>query len=268
MSIATTRLQHTTLSLYSTHLLRDVKVELYLPPGFSSAGKYPLLLINDGQDMMRMNMERILTRLYSEEKISPVVIAAIHAGDRLHEYGTAAEPDYLKRGSKAGDYTSFIIEKLLPFLRMHTGISAFSSRAFAGFSLGGLSALDIVWHYPHIFNLCGVFSGSLWWRKKRFNPRFPDSFRIMHELIETTHYRKGLRFWFQCGTEDEKEDRNNNGIIDSIDDTLDLINILEEKGYKNPHDVYYHEIEGGRHDVHTWGVAMPEFLKWAYPPLK
>ena len=36
-------------------------------------------------------------------------------------------------------------------------------------------------------------------------------------------YFPGLKFFFQCGNMDETMDRNKNGIIDSIDDTLDLI---------------------------------------------
>ena len=55
-----------------------------------------------------------------------------------------------------------------------------------------------------------------------------------------------MKFYFECGTEDETEDRNGNGIIDSIDDTKDLINTLTEKGY-NPHsDIHYHEISRGQ----------------------
>lgn len=268
MSIAVGNRSHHVLKIYSDHLSRVVQVELYLPPGFDPAGKYPLLILNDGQDMLRLGMARMLEVLYRANAISPVVVAAIHAGDRLHEYGTVNELDYMKRGSKAANYVQFLIEQLLPLIQSATGISVFTHKAFGGFSLGGLSALDIVWHYPHLFSICGVFSGSLWWRKKKFNPKFPDSYRIIHDLIDNTQYRKGLRFWFQCGTEDEKEDRNNNGIIDSIDDTLDLISILEAKGYKKPHELHYYEIEGGTHDVYTWGKAMPEFLKWAFPPLK
>jgi len=40
----------------------------------------------------------------------------------------------------------------------------------------------------------------------------------------------GLKFFFECGTADETEDRNGNGIIDSIDDTKDLISALINKG--------------------------------------
>ncbi len=59
-------------------------------------------------------------------------------------------------------------------------------------------------------------------------------------------------------------DRNHNGIIDSIDDTLGLINELVEKGYDVPKDILYLELQEGRHDIATWAKAMPEFLKWVW----
>ncbi len=257
----TERLQ---LTLHTALLQRDVIIDLFLPPFCKAGQSYPLLLLNDGQDMVQLKMLDILNRMYSNAEIQYVVVAAIHAGNRLQEYGTASEPDYLKRGSKAGVYQQFIVQELLPHLQHFMESPGFTSRTFAGFSLGGLAALDITWNYPHIFQTAGVFSGSLWWRKKQFDPRFPDSYRIIHEHIEKGGYHPHQRFWFQCGTEDEKEDRNKNGIIDSIDDTLDLIRILKEKGYREPFEVSYYEIKGGRHDVPTWASAMPYFLRWTY----
>ena len=59
-------------------------------------------------------------------------------------------------------------------------------------------------------------------------------------------------------------DRNENGIIDSIDDTLALIDELVKKGYRNGDDIQYKNYEEGRHDVKTWGSAMPAFLKWGW----
>ena len=58
---------------------------------------------------------------------------------------------------------------------------------------------------------------------------------------------------------DETHDRNNNGIIDSIDDALDLMAELKQKGYT---DIEYLELADGKHDIPTWGRAMPVFLKW------
>jgi enterochelin esterase-like enzyme len=136
--------------------------------------------------------------------------------------------------------------------------------AIAGFSLGGLSALDIAWQYPQVFSKVGVFSGSLWWRSRAFRPEDPDADRIAHEMIAQGPYRVDMKFWLQTGTLDETADRNNNGIIDSIDDTLDLIAELETVGYRQGADIRYVEMEGGEHNPHTWGEAMPDFLQWVF----
>ena len=73
-----------------------------------------------------------------------------------------------------------------------------------------------------------------------------------------------LKFFLTTGSLDETHDRNKNGIIDSIDDTLALINELEALGYKNDKDICYLNYEDGRHDITTWARAMPEFLKWGW----
>ena len=59
-------------------------------------------------------------------------------------------------------------------------------------------------------------------------------------------------------------DRNNNGVIDSIDDALSLIEDLEAKGYTKETDIKYLELQEGRHDVPTWASAFPDFLKWGW----
>jgi hypothetical protein len=73
-----------------------------------------------------------------------------------------------------------------------------------------------------------------------------------------------LNFFFETGTLDETMDRNNNGVIDSIDDTVSLIDILVAKGYDRQKDIQYLELKDGRHDIATWAKAMPVFLKWGW----
>jgi enterochelin esterase-like enzyme len=84
----------------------------------------------------------------------------------------------------------------------------------------------------------------------------------MHVLVRNKEANEGQKFWFECGTDDEKDDRNGNGIIDSIDDTQDLIKELEAKGYQQGKDISYYEIKDGQHNQKTWSEAMPVFLKW------
>ena len=87
----------------------------------------------------------------------------------------------------------------------------------------------------------------------------------MHNKVRTKKVQKKQKFFFQTGKLDELSDRNNNGIIDSIDDTIDLISELENIGYQGGTHISYLELEDGKHDVETWSRVMPEFLKWLKP---
>jgi enterochelin esterase-like enzyme len=259
-------------SLHSVPLNRTVHLDIILPPNYAQTSEtYPLLLLNDGQDIPRLRLTEVLDSLYDQQAIRPFVLVAMHANaDRIQEYGTAAQADYMKRGSKAGLYTDFVLTELLPYISKHYRVTQNPAQtAFAGFSLGGLSAFDIAFHHSERFGKAGVFSGSFWWRSKAFSSAYDDETdRIMHALVRKGKHNPGQRFWFQTGTLDEDSDRNNNGVIDSIDDTLDLMKELEKKGYsRNGSDIRYVEVEGGHHDPETWGRVMPDFLTWAFAPL-
>jgi hypothetical protein len=86
----------------------------------------------------------------------------------------------------------------------------------------------------------------------------------MHHEIRNGKKKDQLKFWLQTGALDEMGDRNKNGVIDSIDDTLDLIAELTKKGYRPFHDIQYYEMKDGKHNLETWAEAMPVFLKWAF----
>ncbi|MEO6454879.1 MAG: alpha/beta hydrolase-fold protein [Ginsengibacter sp.] len=251
----------------SVHLNRQVKVDFYLPTNVPDSKEMSLLLINDGQDLPTMNFKKILEELYFEEKIRPLLCVGIHcSADRKNEYGTAAMLDYKGRGTKAGMYHKFIFTELLPFIRDTCLVSSFREKSFCGFSLGALSALDIVWNHPEEFSKVGLFSGSFWWRivsqdDALFNE---DKHRIMHQQIKNGGFYPWLKFFFETGTLDEVADRNNNGVIDAIDDTISLIYELVLKGYDKEKDIKYLEIKDGKHDVPTWGRAFPYFLEWGW----
>lgn len=259
-------LMHRHLCLRSKYLKRKVIVDIFYPKGLTEteARSTPALFLNDGQDARQLHLHDTLTKRYQNNNLTKVIVIGIHAGDRMNEYGTAGHPDYLNRGRKARWHTNFVLKELLPFIKKTIGCAHRSElTAFAGFSLGGLSAIDIAWHHPEVFSKVGVFSGSFWWRKKPVNGSYQDSDRIMHHLIDSGEHKSGLSFWFQAGTKDEEADRNNNGVIDAIDDTLDIIKSLKGVGYSSD-DIHYLEVEGGEHNFKTWSQVFPEFLKWAF----
>ena len=251
----------------STHLQRSVLTNLYFSREAAESERVELLLFNDGQDLLTMDMQAILDDVESGDNLSPLVIAGIHCGDdRLMEYGTVVSPDFKGRGARAPQYEEFILKELLPVISERLGNKSISSVSFAGFSLGGLSAFDIVWNNPSIFSKAGVFSGSFWWRTvdqadKHYNP---VTDRIIHNQVRNGEFIPGLKFFFQCGELDESSDRNHNGVIDSIDDTLDLMRELLHKGWREGRDLSYLQLSDGKHEISSWRKAMPAFLKWGW----
>lgn len=258
-----------TLPEIHTKLLnRDVTVEVMLPGNYESSGKkYPLLILNDGQDNETVGLLKSVQQLSGENLMHEIIVAGVHAGNRMQEFGVSMKADYKKRGSKAKLYSKFLIQELIPYLTYQYPVSEKAGeRVIAGYSMGGLSAVDIAWNHPEVFGKVGAFSGSFWWRKRDAKSRFysDQRDRLMHLQIKKGKYKPGLKFWFQAGTNDEGSDRNKNGVIDSIDDTLDLIAELTKKGYRPFHDIHYVETQGGEHNHKTWKKVMPEFLTWAF----
>ena len=253
------------ITVPSQFLNRPVTIDIYRPTTILQSDKLTVLLINDGQDLPKMPFAPLLNDLLIKEAIQPLLCIGIHAGeDRRMEYGTAKALDFMQRGAKAEAHAQFVLFELLPLLKETYHLQGELEMAYAGFSLGGLAAIDMVWNFSQLFSIVGVFSGSLWWRSKDLDQGYnEDTDRIMHQQIRNGKYQSGLRFYFTTGSQDETADRNNNGIIDSIDDTLGLIEELKKKGYTDK-EICYINYEDGRHDVETWARALPAFLEWGW----
>jgi enterochelin esterase-like enzyme len=252
---------------YSAALKRRVKMEVLLPTWYESTPDhaFPVLYMNDGQSLHAIRMKQALMDCYARNVIPPVIVVGVHAQNRMQEYGIASTPDFKNRGGKANKYSRFMIGELLPLIRKNFRVKDdAASTAIAGFSLGGLSAFDIAWNNATSFGAAGIFSGSFWWRSRDYRDGYNDAqHRIAHSMVRGSRKRENLLLWFQCGTDDEAADRNNNGVIDSIDDTQDLIHELKQAGYSNQ-ELKYVEVAGGLHHESTWADVMPLFLEFAF----
>lgn len=249
-----------TYHLASEFLDRTVTVDVYRT---HQTKNQPVFYFLDGQDVRTMAI-RSLQQQLTAEGFPPFTVIGIHANEsRMWEYGTLSRADYADRGNRAPETTQFILEELMPFLQKRYKTSQEPHHNYVGgFSLGALVAFDLAWHYPQKFGATGIFSGALWWRSHPFNKKLPDANRILHDQVSHASQLPLVRYWFQAGTKDEDGDRNQNGIIDAIDDTLQLMDLLRQKGQPE-NDLHYLEIPDGRHEPATWAVAMPDFLRWA-----
>ncbi|MDX2047439.1 MAG: alpha/beta hydrolase-fold protein [Chitinophagaceae bacterium] len=252
--------------LYSRHLQRKVKLTIINTPVPADKSELNLLIFNDGNEIHKLRLKEILDSLYKKKLITPVVAVAIHAGDRMQEYGVAGKPDYEGRGSKAEYYSRFIDNELYFYAKKKSGVRKFKSVAIAGCSLGGLSAFDIAWNHADKIDKVGVFSGSFWWRDKdtKDSSYKDEKNRIMHSVLQSSRKRPKLQYWFYCGAAEETSDRDKDGINDVIDDTGDIITLLKEKKNIAREDIVYKESAGAKHDWPYWSEALPGFLIWAF----
>ncbi len=227
----------------------------------------PVLLMNDGQDYAAMSLAKILYSAFHDPGIRPFLYIGIETNrQRIQDYGVSSGADFKGRGANAGKYSQFILKEFIPFLKKEFKLSSETEDwVYFGMSLGGLSAFDIVYTHPEQFGKAAVFSGSFWWRNRAYQRNdMADRSRMILDIIKRGTYHPHLAFWLQCGTADETADRNKNGIIDSIEDTQDVIRELQEKGYSFPGDITYVEIQGGKHDPGTWASVFPATIRWAF----
>jgi enterochelin esterase-like enzyme len=246
------------------------RAQVYLPPGYDPdrPKAYPLLIALDGQTMPQWRLAETLQDLVSSGQIDPVIVVAVPASpERIDEYGVAGELDYAGRGRKARAFQDLLEGVVVPWMREHYTVAYGPARTgLFGASMGGLCAFDAAWRRPQIFGTAGIFSGSLWWRADNSGVYAQQASRIAHRKVREAAAKPALRLWFEAGTRDESADRDGNGVIDAIQDTVELMNALEQKGFKRGTDLAYEQIEGGEHNEATWTRALPDFLRWALPP--
>ncbi len=253
-------------TIYSRHLQEHIKLTILNTPLPEDKSKLNLLLINDGQDIPQLRLQKTLDSLFDKGLINPVIVVGIHANNRLQEYGIAGSPDHKKNGSKAEKYNAFVDNELYAFVKKKVGVRKFNSVVIAGCSLGGLSAMDIAWNNADKIDKVGVFSGSFWMRDVdlKDSSYSDERNRILLNKIKTSRKKPALKYWFYAGDQEETSDRDKDGIIDVVDDTRDLVTILKNKNIAAKADIVYNESSSGTHDYKTWSRELPAFLTWAF----
>lgn len=252
-------------SVYSRHLQKHIDLTILSTPVPKDKSSFNLLLLNDGQDLQQLRVKKIMDSLNSKKLIQPLVVVAINAFDRMQEYGVAGYPDYQNNGTSAEKYAAFVENELIPFIKKNSGVRKFESITIAGCSLGGLSAFDVAWDHADKIDKVGVFSGSFWYRDKDAKDAdySDDKDRLVINKIRSSRKRPHLKYWFYAGGQEETSDRDKDGVIDVVDDTKDLVDLIKSKNVCPPGDIVYRQLQDGKHNYEAWSTVFPQFLLWA-----
>jgi enterochelin esterase family protein len=250
------------LLINSEILKREIACSVLFPEEYNKAEPLNLLLVNGSGNLDTLRIKAGIEDLSYRQQINQVMVLAIHS-DRLSELFHATDSDGADRC--ALQYNSFIVDEVIPMAKAYAGLNSFGSIVLMGCGLAGTASFKMVWNNPEIFDKVGIFSGTFFKinHKKEAGYNTGEE-RIVHRLVSNTPGRPDLKFWFHAGTRDVVNDRNHNGINDIIDDTIDLIQILERKGFSRPEDIQYVELIGGECQDSHWARAVPRFLKWAF----
>ena len=111
-----------------------------------------------------------------------------------------------------------------------------------------------------------MFSGSFWWRDKddKAADYSDEKNRIILTKLKASRKKPALKYWFYAGDKEEEADRDKDSIIDVVDDTKDLIELIKNKNVCLPDDIRFVEDVNGRHDYDAWSKQLPAFLIWAF----
>lgn len=242
---------------------RDIAI--YLPPDYKNINKrYPVLYMHDGQNLFtcidggsneKWRVQETTDKLILENKIEEVIIVGIYnTEDRISEY-TDSYMDKYKAGGKGADYSRFVATEVKPYIDNNfRTLKDRENTAIAGSSLGGLISFYIGWNYPETFKKIGAISSSFWWASNK-----------MQKQVEAYNgVKKELNIWIDAGNAEENSDRNNNGIIDMVDDARDMVYALIKKGFTLYKDVMYYEATSGMHNEASWADRLDQILLYMF----
>lgn len=235
-------------------------IVVYRPPGYSfkSPWRYPVLYLNDGQNIfdaatsafgVEWQVDEALEHLIHGRKMEPCIAVAVYnSPERFDEY-TPAE-DARHGGGGADRYGLFLTRELKPFIE-HEFRTDHERSALVGSSLGGLCALYLAWQYPRAFPRVAAMSPSLWWAERQLIAAIAHSDRDASTGPQ--------RIWLDCGTKEESDQ-------ESLMDVRTMFGILRDKGYHDGENLAYREVPGAVHSEASWAARVGDVLEFLFPP--
>lgn len=230
-------------------LNRTRRISIYLPKGYAtSTKKYPVLYMNDGQNLFNLQtapfgewrIDESLDSLLPLFKKECIVVGIDH-GDkyRMTEYNPY---DNEKHGRGEGrQYINFIVETLKPYIdKQYRTNSGPATTYIAGSSMGGLISMYAIISHPDVFGGAGVFSPSFW-----IAPQIFDDAQKAVIKKPFTH-----QFYFYAGGQE-------GGLM--VSDMRKMESIIEGKGAYHLQSLV---MPLGKHNEANWGKVFPSFYKF------
>jgi enterochelin esterase-like enzyme len=183
------------------------QMRVYLPPGYSTDRKYPVIYLLHGLNMddrqwtASCHADIIIDNLLAEGKIQPVLMVFPN-GDANMSATNQANAGGSTRGSGALDgwgepFENDLLKDIIPWIESHYSVYGDRDhRALAGLSMGGGQTLNIGLSHIDVFGYIGGFSSAP-------NTREFGGMSNAVKLMPDAEAAKKLKvLWVACGNRD------------------------------------------------------------------
>jgi enterochelin esterase-like enzyme len=218
---------------YPTRNYGQRKATIYLPPGYSTAQKYPVLYLHHGiggnevswigKGSNEGNADNIMDYLYSKQMAQPMIVVM-------------PDGNVTKASDAFGAFEDVLLNDLIPWVeKTYSAASDADSRAIAGLSMGGGQTFNFGFPHTDVFHYIGPYSAA------------PNTKQPKDTIKDVATVKKNVKFIFiACGGSD--------GLINNSKMYHDF---LTQNSV--PH-MYQIEPNGG-HDKTVWNRSLFNFAQ-------
>jgi predicted alpha/beta superfamily hydrolase len=239
-------------------------LRVWLPPGYddneNSARRYPVLYLNDGQNLfepstsftgVEWQVDETADRLIREEQVPPMIIVGIdNAGkERFREYMPHRSMSPMMLRVQGNRYPNFLMKEVMPFVaRNYRVASGPENTGLGGSSLGALISLYTVAVHPGWFGRLLIESPSLWASNRQM---IKDS-RTIKQWPE--------RIFLATGTAEAGREERDRSVVD---DVRELAAIFRRAGLDDRRLRLVID-EGATHHESAWARRFSDALSFLF----
>jgi predicted alpha/beta superfamily hydrolase len=241
-----------------------LKVRVYLPPGYSPQGHYPVLYATDGQNGFQggqygdWHFDEVAQRMILAKQIPPIMIVTVDApnGDFRQDYYTARRTWDRSRkaeiGGKAEQYAQFLVG--LKAKVDHDFATDPGDAAVLGSSLGGLFSVYAGYAHPEVFGRVAALSPSFWWAGR------PGTGELVSRAALTHPPR---RVWIDIGDQESFDPDPCEHKVEA-EENVQKAQAMAEWLTSGGAEVHYQCYRGAGHNEKSWSERLPSVLEWLY----
>lgn len=226
-------------------------VRVYVPFAAPRAGRRPVLLMFDGQNVFHdepsfaggWHLHEAVEKLAQRGIPPPVVVAVDHGG--VHRLTELSPWEWGESQGKLDVLLDWIVRRLLPELRPEYGLSRSSTDVVVGgSSMGGLAAFHTHLRHPAVFGGAMCLSPAFWFANRR----------VSHEANHWTLPQPG-RIYLDCGAHEARGEM--------LRIARAMADLLRARGYP-PDQLRWRADKRGHHRESDWRRRVSGAMRFVF----